>query len=1067
MPTSPTRRARALRLRPGDATADQLPFERRLILSQWMFALFGSSSLEELTGDGHWDEYEGFAEDGQTVFLPFVSSRKSNDRSLSNDVLAEYDRNIVRHWNEITERRQRRGKQLTPKYFQYLALLFTEIYLDRYFSSSETLRTDLNKRLVLFNAGVGAVATLPLYQSDDLRKLALWCATGSGKTLLMHVNIKQYRHYLKKHGRERELNKVILLTPNEGLSRQHVREFALSNMDGELFEKDAPTLFQEDKVEIIDIHKLKEESKEKTVDVEAFEGNNLVLVDEGHRGSSGEQSAWMNYRAKLCAQGFSFEYSATFGQAMRATNSPDLPNQYAKCILFDYSYKYFYRDGYGKQYQILNLNDWVEENRELYLTACLLAFYQQLRIYRDCNEELRPYNLEKPLWVFVAARVTATPSAKEISDVVDVLMFLARFLAPDRRNGVLGRLHSLVSGIASLLDRDQRPLFRNAFDYLATLGMTSDDLYSDILRLLFNASQSGAIRVTWLKQTEGELALQVGDTPFGVVNIGDPKNLYEQCRSNELLNATDQEVSASLFSTLDDPQSSINMLVGAKKFSEGWNSFRVTTLGLMNVGRSEGSQIIQLFGRGVRLWGKDFTLKRSKALHGKHPEHLPILEKLNVFGLKADYMDRFREFLDAEGVPAQPVEFALPIVKRSWPNRLRTLRAEGFDFKKDGDRPRLDRWPGKKRAGVTLDWYPRVFSLQAKDDTREEGQATKNEARLGPAHLAFVDIDWVYFELQRLKSEKRWSNFEVPKEKVKELLADHTWYTLFVPPEILDFSDFSHVRLWEEIALALLKKYCERFYSYMRSAAEAPHLKYVELAADDDNFIEGDEYTVRLDEGDTTLRRQLEDLRTTIIRLREAIKTGEFTGIDLAGFGPQLKPLFVAQHLYHPLIYSAGIEVQPVALNDGERQFVEDLRDYYQAEKDRLFAGRELYLLRNRSRGRGIGFFEAGNFYPDFILWLLSGDTQYITFVDPKGIIHEFGLDSPKLQLYKVIKEKQVALADPHIVLNSFVLSRTSFADINWLIGSVSKQQVEDRNVLFLEDGGPGYLKKLFRNIVG
>ncbi len=33
-------------------------------------------------------------------------------------------------------------------------------------------------------------------------------------------------------------------------------------------------------------------------------------------------------------------------------------------------------------------------------------------------------------------------------------------------------------------------------------------------------------------------------------------------------------------------------------------------MGLMNVGATEGAQIIQLFGRGVRLKGFDFSLKR-------------------------------------------------------------------------------------------------------------------------------------------------------------------------------------------------------------------------------------------------------------------------------------------------------------------------------------------------------------------------------------------------------------------------------------------------------------------------
>ena len=38
---------------------------------------------------------------------------------------------------------------------------------------------------------------------------------------------------------------------------------------------------------------------------------------------------------------------------------------------------------------------------------------------------------------------------------------------------------------------------------------------------------------------------------------------------------------------------------------EGWNSWRVPNMGLLNIGRQEGSQIIQLLGRGVRLKGAD------------------------------------------------------------------------------------------------------------------------------------------------------------------------------------------------------------------------------------------------------------------------------------------------------------------------------------------------------------------------------------------------------------------------------------------------------------------------------
>lgn len=267
--------------------------------------------------------------------------------------------------------------------FNISALLFTEIYLDRYFRDADQLLDDLNDHVAKFNLDKADREQVKPFVADDLRKLAFWSATGSGKTLLMHVNICQYRHYLKLHGRERELNRTILLTPNEGLSRQHLQEFAASGIEAEIFSKESTGLFAGHSVEILEITKLTEDSGDKTVAVDAFEGNNLVLVDEGHRGAGGFK--WKNNRDRLCEQGFSFEYSATFSQALKAANKPELTEEYAKCVLFDYSYKYFYRDGFGKDYRILNLaEDRDEETRRLYLTACLLAFYQ-----RCCSTKMR------------------------------------------------------------------------------------------------------------------------------------------------------------------------------------------------------------------------------------------------------------------------------------------------------------------------------------------------------------------------------------------------------------------------------------------------------------------------------------------------------------------------------------------------------------------------------------------------------------------------------------------------------------------------------------------------------
>ena len=65
-------------------------------------------------------------------------------------------------------------------------------------------------------------------------------------------------------------------------------------------------------------------------------------------------------------------------------------------------------------------------------------------------------------------------------------------------------------------------------------------------------------------------------------------------------------------------------------------------------------------------------------------------------------------------------------------------------------------------------------------------------------------------------------------------------------------------------------------------------------------------------------------------------------------------------------------------------------------------------VLRNKSKV-GKGFFEVGNFYPDYILWIDTSETQNISFIDPKGLMH-IRADDPKIEFYKTIKELETYL---------------------------------------------------------
>jgi hypothetical protein len=213
-----------VRRRATGATPKSLKFHQRLVLNQWMLGLFGVARFEELAADLKSDHLEGLDENNVSNFHHALRLRLFERTELPHEFLLACDQNIVRHWKQITERRNAQEKRLLRlKYFQYLTLLFTEIYLDRWFCDTNKLLADLNAHVVLFNEDKPQGDRVIAYALEDLQKLAFWNATGSGKTLLMHVNILQYRHYLELHGRSAELNRTILLTPNEGLSRQHLR----------------------------------------------------------------------------------------------------------------------------------------------------------------------------------------------------------------------------------------------------------------------------------------------------------------------------------------------------------------------------------------------------------------------------------------------------------------------------------------------------------------------------------------------------------------------------------------------------------------------------------------------------------------------------------------------------------------------------------------------------------------------------------------------------------------------------------------------------------------------------
>lgn len=346
------------------------------------------------------------------------------------------------------------------------------------------------------------------------------------------------------------------------------------------------------------------------------------------------------------------------------------------------------------------------------------------------------------------------------------------------------------------------------------------------------------------------------------------------------------------------------------------------------------------------------------------------------------------------------------------------------------------------RSPISLDWYPRIEASRSAGVRGADGDGlAKEEGCIGEHQRTFLDFDQIWFELERYKAEKAWFNLAIPRSAPGELLATSDWYRLFIPSSELVFNTFKQVRTWHEVAVALLKKYCDRFYKLKRSEWEAKFLEYRELQPDDGNFVA--EYSFRVPDAETDIKAEL-----------EAIRSEMATGRMLDHRNGGLTALSFDRHLYTPLISlsATSSELSPgdAKLNAGERDFVEAVRRYHQTNPT-VLNGKELYLLRNRSRRKGLGFFEAGNFYPDFLLWVVDGAKQSIAFVDPKGLRNLEGKSDPKIELAKTIKDRERALGDKNIQLESFLWSETKYAQVQWnrREDRLSVEELERAHVLF------------------
>ncbi|SDL98787.1 hypothetical protein SAMN05421823_109212 [Catalinimonas alkaloidigena] len=209
-----------------------------------------------------------------------------NYAPIDAQTLLYYDTNLQRHRAQLDSH-----CAWHHTYEMYLLLVFTELYLDAYFSNPQALRDALNR----YNWYRHKASLYPL---DELRCLSFSGVDETSLSWLMHMNLMQYRHYLHRHNREDEVQRTILLVRDETHQQMHLRQMQGRRIKAKPFAETQPDFFEHRTVEVMRFDRLNEIKCPNAFRKLAAES--LLLID-----SKGHTTG----KSRPGHRGFVFEYS--------------------------------------------------------------------------------------------------------------------------------------------------------------------------------------------------------------------------------------------------------------------------------------------------------------------------------------------------------------------------------------------------------------------------------------------------------------------------------------------------------------------------------------------------------------------------------------------------------------------------------------------------------------------------------------------------------------------------------------------------------------------------------------
>lgn len=467
---------------------------------------------------------------------------------------------------------------------------------------------------------------------------SFWMATGSGKSIVM-IKLIHLMQSLMKSG-EIESKPIMLLVPNDKILEQfraHIASFNAYHTQGlickELKEYESGGAQNAGEVvflgrsDLLDMgENVGKDSSAKRIDYANFkqEMGWYILLDEAHKGDS-KDSVRKGYVRELAwgkqgayPLGFILNFSATF----------DNDAELLTCA-FNYNLECFNVDGYGKNIVVMedNLKAFKDRHKtsahksgklesssiesskdsiyapnyeenvkshneklERILESFILfsAMREELEWLRGKFNNLTYHN---PLIIAVADKVNTKDAGIKL-----YFEAILQILKDSKDIGELAKNLSKKLESSKLYFKEQS-ISEGFLERVAKVDSKT------LREQIFYATEASSLECCKIKGNNKELAFKSKNAtkPFLLLNIGNIKE-WEKSHLDELHIESGEDIAGGYFEGLNAQDSPIQIMMGSKVFSEGWDSNRVNFINFINIGSKNAKKyVLQTIGRGVRI----------------------------------------------------------------------------------------------------------------------------------------------------------------------------------------------------------------------------------------------------------------------------------------------------------------------------------------------------------------------------------------------------------------------------------------------------------------------------------